>query len=145
MTFDRGWTSQFFITNQESQTAEFDNPYILLCNSKISNFSTLANVIKDVVQAQKPLVIIAESFDNTVIQGLAMNINPIFNIGKSSLTSEFTESINETFNNKELIKISVLKNCIDDPMEIAKVLGRDEKSTDNALSRLKSKLRKVIE
>ena len=74
MTFDRGWTSQFFITNQESQTAEFDNPYILLCNSKISNFSTLANVIKDVVQAQKPLVIIAESFDNTVIQGLAMNI-----------------------------------------------------------------------
>lgn len=74
MTFDRGWTSQFFITNQESQTAEFDNPYILLCNSKISNFSTLANVIKDVVQAEKPLVIIAESFDNTVIQGLAMNI-----------------------------------------------------------------------
>lgn len=74
MTFDRGWTSQFFITNQESQTAEFDNPYILLCNSKISNFSTLANVIKDVVQAQKPLVIIAESFDNSVIQGLAMNI-----------------------------------------------------------------------
>lgn len=74
MTFDRGWTSQFFITNQESQTVEFDNPYILLCNSKISNFSTLANVIKDVVQAQKPLLIIAESFDNTVIQGLAMNI-----------------------------------------------------------------------
>lgn len=74
MTFDRGWTSQFFITNQESQTAEFDNAYVLLCNSKISNFNTLANVIKDIIQAQKPLVIIAESFDNSVIQALAMNI-----------------------------------------------------------------------
>lgn len=74
MTFDRGWTSQFFITNQESQTAEFDNAYVLLCNSKISNFNTLANVIKDIIQAQKPLVVIAESFDNSVIQALAMNI-----------------------------------------------------------------------
>ena len=58
-----------------------------------------------------------------------MNINPILNIGKSSLTSEITESINETFNNKELIKISVLKNCIDDPMEIAKVLAERTSST----------------
>lgn len=63
------------------------------------------------------------------LKGLAMNINPIFNIGKSSLTSEFTDSINETFNNKELIKISVLKNCIDDPMEIAKVLAERTNST----------------
>ena len=63
------------------------------------------------------------------LKGLAMNMNPIFNIGKSSLTSEFTESINETFNNKELIKINVLKNCIDDPREIANVLAERTNST----------------
>ena len=63
------------------------------------------------------------------LKGLAMNIDPIFNIGKSSLTPEFTESINETFNNKELIKISVLKNCIDDPKEIARALAERTNST----------------
>ena len=57
------------------------------------------------------------------LKSLAMKIDPIFNIGKASLTPEFTDSISQTFNNKELIKISVLKNCIDDPREIANVLA----------------------
>ena len=63
------------------------------------------------------------------LKGLAMKLDPIFNIGKSSLTPEFTEGINQTFNNKELIKISVLKNCIDDPREIANVLADRTGST----------------
>ncbi len=63
------------------------------------------------------------------LKGLAMNLDPIFNIGKSSLTPEFTEGISQTFNNKELIKISVLKNCIDDPREIANVLADRTGST----------------
>ena len=64
MTFDRGWTSQFFVNNHEEQTAEFDNAKILLCNSKISNFSTLVNIIQPVIQSGQPLVIFAESFDS---------------------------------------------------------------------------------
>ena len=74
MTFDKGWTSQFFITNHENQTAEFDKPLVLLCNSKISNFKTLADIIQNVLGRGQPLVIIAESFDTSVTQGLAMNI-----------------------------------------------------------------------
>lgn len=74
MTFDRGWTSQFFVNNHEEQTAEFDNAKILLCNSKISNFSTLVNIIQPVIQSGQPLVIFAESFDSSVTQALAMNI-----------------------------------------------------------------------
>ena len=74
MTFDKGWTSQFFITNQESQTVEFDKPSVLLCNSKISNFQTLANVVQGVLGRGQSLVIIAESFDTSVTQALAMNI-----------------------------------------------------------------------
>lgn len=52
-----------------------------------------------------------------------MNIEPIFQIGKSSITPEYTNAIREAFNTKELIKISVLKNCLDDPKEIAIVLA----------------------
>ncbi len=57
------------------------------------------------------------------LKGLAMNINPIFQVGKSSLTPEFVAAISEAFNTKELIKIAVLKNCIDDPNEIAQVVA----------------------
>ena len=62
------------------------------------------------------------------LKGLAMNIDPILNIGKSSLTPEFTEAVNEAIESRELIKISVLKNCIDDPKEIARVLAERTRS-----------------
>lgn len=57
------------------------------------------------------------------LKGLAMNIESIFNIGKSSLTPEFTEAISEALEARELIKISVLKNCADDPGELAIMLS----------------------
>ena len=57
------------------------------------------------------------------LKSLASNIGPVFQIGKASLTPEFTEAINEAFNNRELIKISVLKNCADDPNEIAQIIA----------------------
>ena len=49
------------------------------------------------------------------LMSLASNLNPIFQVGKSSLTPELTAAIGESFNNNELIKIGVLKNCFDDP------------------------------
>ncbi|MBO5291735.1 MAG: ribosome assembly RNA-binding protein YhbY [Lachnospiraceae bacterium] len=57
------------------------------------------------------------------LKSLASNIEPIFQIGKSSLTPEVTEAVSEAFNTRELIKIAVLKNCIDDPKEIAAVVA----------------------
>lgn len=57
------------------------------------------------------------------LKGLAMTMEPIFQIGKSSLTPEITEAVNEALNKRELIKISVLKNCLDDPNEIAGIMG----------------------
>lgn len=74
MTFDKGWTSQYFVNNQENQTVEYDKPLVLLCNSKISNFKTLADIIQSVITRGQPLVIIAESFDTSVTQAIAMNI-----------------------------------------------------------------------
>ena len=63
------------------------------------------------------------SKQRSYLKGLAMNIEPIFQVGKSSITPEYTQAIAEAFNKKELIKISVLKNCMDDPRSIAEVLA----------------------
>lgn len=57
------------------------------------------------------------------LKGLAMNIDPIINVGKSSLTPEVTNAIDEAFNKRELIKIGVLKNCLDDPRAIAEAVA----------------------
>ena len=57
------------------------------------------------------------------LKSLASTLNPIFQIGKSSLTPEITEAIGEAFHNSELIKVAVLKNCMDDPRQIAEALA----------------------
>lgn len=57
------------------------------------------------------------------LKGLAMNIEPVFQVGKSGLTPEVTEAVLEAFNTRELIKIAVLKNCLEDPKEIAAVIA----------------------
>ena len=49
------------------------------------------------------------------LKGLAMNLDPIFQIGKNSMTPEVTKAIQEALDARELIKVSVLKNCADDP------------------------------
>lgn len=54
---------------------------------------------------------------------LASKLNPVFQVGKASLTPEVTEAVRECFNNNELIKISVLKNCMDDPRAIAETVA----------------------
>ena len=57
------------------------------------------------------------------LKGLAMTIEPIYQIGKSSLTPEITMGVDEALEARELIKISVLKNCLDDPRELAHMLA----------------------
>jgi RNA-binding protein len=68
------------------------------------------------------------SKERSRLKGLAMNIDTIINIGKSSLTPEVTEAVAEALEKRELVKIGVLKNCIDDPNEIARVLAERTKS-----------------
>ncbi|MCR4705742.1 MAG: ribosome assembly RNA-binding protein YhbY [Lachnospiraceae bacterium] len=62
------------------------------------------------------------------LKGLASNLDPIFQIGKASLTPEVTMAIEEAFNTRELIKVAVLKNCMDDPNEIARMLAERTRS-----------------
>ncbi len=68
------------------------------------------------------------SKQRSYLKSLAMNMDSVFQIGKSSLTPEMTEAIEECLKKRELIKISVLKNCADDPHELGSMLGERTRS-----------------
>ena len=59
---------------------------------------------------------------------MASSISPIFQIGKSSLTSEIIEAVDAALEKRELIKISVLKNCADDPKELSEMIAERTRS-----------------
>jgi len=63
------------------------------------------------------------SKQRSYLKGLAANLEPVFQIGKSGYTPEITEGIREVLSARELVKIAVLKNCPDDPRQIADVLA----------------------
>ena len=64
------------------------------------------------------------------LKGLAMTMDPIFQIGKNSLTPEFTKAVQEALEARELIKISVLQNCLDDPKELAAMIAERTSAQD---------------
>lgn len=68
------------------------------------------------------------SKQRSYLMGLASVIEPIFQIGKSGLTPEGTAAISDALEARELIKISVLKNCIDDPKELSITLAERTRS-----------------
>ncbi|MCI5937527.1 MAG: ribosome assembly RNA-binding protein YhbY [Eubacterium sp.] len=57
------------------------------------------------------------------LKGLAMNLDPIMQIGKATVTPELTKAVDEALEARELIKLHVLKNCFADPREIAELLA----------------------
>ncbi|MES9947908.1 MAG: chaperonin GroEL [Candidatus Thiodiazotropha sp.] len=73
MQFDRGYLSPYFVTNQQSQSAELEDPYILLHDKKISNIRDLLPVLEGVAKAGKPLLIIAEDVEGEALATLVVN------------------------------------------------------------------------
>ena len=62
------------------------------------------------------------------LKSLAMTMDPIFQIGKNSMTPELTRAVDEALEARELIKVSVLQNCADDPRELAAMLAERTRS-----------------
>ncbi len=73
MNFDRGWLSPYFVTNSEKMITEYEKPYILLVEKKISNLQQLLPVLEAVVQTGNPLVIIAEDIEGEALATLIVN------------------------------------------------------------------------
>ena len=62
------------------------------------------------------------------LKSLAMTMDPIFQIGKNSMTPELTKAADDALEARELIKVSVLQNCADDPRELAAMLAERTRS-----------------
>jgi chaperonin GroEL len=73
MQFDRGYLSPYFINNQQSQSADLDDPFILLHDKKISNVRELLPVLEGVAKAGKPLLIVAEDVEGEALATLVVN------------------------------------------------------------------------
>jgi len=73
MQFDKGYISPYFVTDQERMEAVMDDPYILLINKKISSVQDMLPVLEKVMQASKPLAIIAEDVDGEALATLVVN------------------------------------------------------------------------
>ncbi|HRO27153.1 MAG TPA: chaperonin GroEL, partial [Luteimonas sp.] len=73
MQFDRGYLSPYFINNQQSMSADLDDPFILLHDKKISNVRDLLPVLEGVAKAGKPLLIVAEEVEGEALATLVVN------------------------------------------------------------------------
>ena len=73
MQFDRGYLSPYFITNADKMTAELEDPLILLHEAKLSNLQSMVPILEAVVQASRPLLIIAEDIEGEALATLVVN------------------------------------------------------------------------
>ncbi|MCY1327650.1 60 kDa chaperonin 5 [compost metagenome] len=73
MQFDRGYLSPYFVTNADKMRTEFDDPYILIHEKKLSNLQAMLPVLEAVVQSSKPLLIIAEDVEGEALATLVVN------------------------------------------------------------------------
>ena len=73
MQFDRGYLSPYFITDQEKMRVEFEDPYILIHEKKLSNLQAMIPILESVIQASRPLLIIAEDVEGEALATLVVN------------------------------------------------------------------------
>ncbi len=73
MQFDRGYLSPYFINNQQNQTAELENPYILLYDKKISNVREMLPLLEGIAKAGRPLLVVAEDIEGEALATLVVN------------------------------------------------------------------------
>ncbi|KRM18327.1 60 kda chaperonin [Ligilactobacillus hayakitensis DSM 18933 = JCM 14209] len=81
MQFDRGYLSQYMVTDTDKMEADLDNPYILLTDKKISNIQEVLPLLQSIVQQGRPLLIIADDIDGEALPTLVLNkIRGTFNV-----------------------------------------------------------------
>jgi chaperonin GroEL len=73
MQFDRGYISPYFVTNTEKMQAQLENPYVLICDKKISSMKDMLGILEKTAQSGRPLLIIAEDLDGEALATLVVN------------------------------------------------------------------------
>ena len=159
--YDKGLTNRHFITNAESQSAELDNPLVLLIESKVDSIRQIQTVLEYVIKNNKPLLIIGD-LEKGVLSALAMNkikgnikVNvidaPTFGVNRKQLLDDLSLLTNATIINEDLgddldlIKIEYLGKCVKSiTTENETILQVDETSNQvkEVIHEIKNKLNK---
>lgn len=139
MQYEKGYVSPYLVNDTDKMQVEMDNPLILVTNHKISSLQEILPVLEQVVQANKPLLLIAEDFENEVISTLVLNkLRGTFNVmatkapGFGDHQKDMLEDIailtHAKFYNKDLnMKLSDLK--MEDLGSIKKVIVNKDNTT----------------
>ena len=81
MQYDKGYVSPYFVSNRETMTIDFENPYVLVTDQKISTIQDILPVLEQVVKSSRPLLLIAEDIENEVTSTLIVNkLRGTFNV-----------------------------------------------------------------
>ena len=137
--YDKGYVSPYFVSDTDKMEVEMDNPLILVTNQKITNLQEILPVLEQVLKANKPLLLIAEDYENEAISSLVLNkLRGAFNVvatkapGFGDKQKEMLEDIavltGAKFYNKDLnMKLSDL--TIEDLGTIKKVIVKKDNTT----------------
>ena len=113
MQYDKGYVSPYMVTDQDKMSVEMENPYIFITNHKINNLQEILPVLEQIVQSNKPLLLIADDFENEVISTLVLNkLRGTFNVvatkapgfgdNQKELLQDIAALTGSTFINKDL-------------------------------------------
>jgi chaperonin GroEL len=139
MQFDRGYLSPYFINNQQNQTAELDNPYILLYEKKIANVREMLPLLEGIAKAGRPLLIVAEDVEGEALATLVVNTirgivkvaavkAPGFGDRRKAMLQDIAVLTGGTVISEE-VGLSLEKATLNDLGEAKKVVVEKENST----------------
>lgn len=139
MQYDKGYVSPYFVSDTDKMEVEMDNPLILVTNQKITNLQEILPLLEQVLKTNKPLLLVAEDYENEAISSLVLNkLRGAFNVvatkapGFGDKQKEMLEDIavltGAKFYNKDLnMKLSDL--TIEDLGTIKKVIVKKDNTT----------------
>ena len=140
MQYDKGYVSPYMVSDREKMQVELENPYVLVTNHKISNIQEILPVLEQVLQVNKPLLLIAEDFENEVISTLVLNkLRGTFNVvatkapgfgdNQKEMLQDLAALTNAKFYNKEeemkLEELGTIKKVIVTKDNTTMISGND--------------------
>lgn len=139
MQYDKGYVSPYMVSDRDKMQVEMDSPLVLVTNHKITNLQEILPVLEQVVQANKPLLLIAEDYENEVISTLVLNkLRGTFNVvatkapgfgdNQKEMLQDIAALTNAKFINKDL-QMNLKDITMDDLGTIKKIIVTKDNTT----------------
>ncbi len=157
MQYDKGYVSPYMVSDREKMQVELENPYVLVTNHKINNLQEILPVLEQVLKTNKPLLLIAEDYENEVISTLVLNkLRGTFNVvatkapgfgdNQKEMLQDIAALTNAKFYNKELnMKLEDMK--LEELGTIKKVIVTKDNTTmisnNEASEELKARIEEI--